>query len=116
MPSAVGGATVVQETGAGQVPRQHMSTTTEPGGGPAGIYSAILSRNQPIIGVKEKTFHELHKKCLEKKILYEDPDFPANDSSLFFSQKLPVKFEWKRPLVSRLLISRKVVYIRCLQM
>uniref|UniRef100_A0A670I0P3 Calpain-3 n=1 Tax=Podarcis muralis TaxID=64176 RepID=A0A670I0P3_PODMU len=98
MPSAVGGATVVQETGAGQVPRQHMSTTTEPGGGPAGIYSAILSRNQPIIGVKEKTFHELHKKCLEKKILYEDPDFPANDSSLFFSQKLPVKFEWKRPL------------------
>ncbi|XP_033001794.1 calpain-3 isoform X1 [Lacerta agilis] len=98
MPSAVGGATVVQEIGAGQVPRQHMSTTTEPGGGPAGIYSAILSRNQPIIGVKEKTFHELHKKCLEKKILYEDPDFPANDSSLFFSQKLPVKFEWKRPL------------------
>nr|XP_034968179.1 calpain-3 isoform X1 [Zootoca vivipara] len=98
MPSAVGGATLVQETGAGQVPRQHMSTTTEPGGGPGGIYSAILSRNQPIIGVKEKTFHELHKKCLEKKILYEDPDFPANDSSLFFSQKLPVKFEWKRPL------------------
>ncbi|XP_066487050.1 calpain-3 [Tiliqua scincoides] len=79
------------------VGHQHASTTSEPGGGTGGIYSAILSRNQPIIGVKEKTFHELHKKCLQKKILYEDPDFPANDASLFFSQKLPFKFQWKRP-------------------
>ncbi|KAJ6667320.1 hypothetical protein lerEdw1_017298 [Lerista edwardsae] len=79
------------------VGHQHASTTSEPAGGSGGIYSAILSRNQPIIGVKEKTFHELHKKCLQKKILYEDRDFPANDASLFFSQKLPFKFEWKRP-------------------
>ncbi|XP_061467290.1 calpain-3 isoform X2 [Rhineura floridana] len=97
MPSAVSGTTVAQQTGAGQVPRQHASTTEETGGGTGGIYSAILSRNQPIIGVKEKTFQELHKKCLEKKILYEDPDFPANETSLFYNQKLPIKFEWKRP-------------------
>uniref|UniRef100_A0A8D2JJM9 Calpain-3 n=1 Tax=Varanus komodoensis TaxID=61221 RepID=A0A8D2JJM9_VARKO len=97
MPSAVS-ATIVQETRAGSVTHQHGTAVTETCGGTGGIYSAILSRNQPIIGVKEKTFHELHRKCLEKKILYEDPDFPANDSSLFFSQKLPVKFEWKRPL------------------
>ncbi|XP_062973735.1 calpain-3 [Elgaria multicarinata webbii] len=96
MPSAVS-ATIVQETGAGPVTQQHVSTAAETGAGTGGIYSAILSRNQPIVGVKEKTFHELHKKCLEKKRLYEDPDFPANDTSLFFSQKLPVKFEWKRP-------------------
>ncbi|XP_060118914.1 calpain-3 isoform X1 [Heteronotia binoei] len=94
MPTAVS-ATVAQKAEAGTVP-QHVSTA-ETGGGTGGIYSAILSRNQPIIGVKEKTFHELYKKCLEKKILYEDPDFPANDTSLFYSQKLPVKFEWKRP-------------------
>nr|XP_056707066.1 calpain-3 [Euleptes europaea] len=96
MPTAVSAA-VAQKAEDGPVPRQHASTTAETGGSPGGIYSAILSRNQPIIGVKEKTFHELHKKCLEKKILYEDPDFPANDTSLFYNQKLPVKFEWKRP-------------------
>lgn len=102
MPSAVN-ATVVQQTEVGPGPIQYVtSTTTETGGGKGGIYSAILSRNQPIIGVKEKSFHELHKKCLEKKILYEDPDFPANESSLFYSQKFPIKFEWKRPSVSML--------------
>uniref|UniRef100_G1KRC7 Calpain-3 n=1 Tax=Anolis carolinensis TaxID=28377 RepID=G1KRC7_ANOCA len=96
MPSAVS-TKLAKGSGAGPVVCQNASTTAETGGGAGGIYSAILSRNQPIIGAKEKTFHELHKKCLEKKILYEDPDFPANESSLFYSQKLPVKFEWKRP-------------------
>ncbi|XP_039183118.1 calpain-3 isoform X2 [Crotalus tigris] len=90
-------STVVQKTGSEPIPCQHVTTTTETGAGTGGIYSAILSRNQPITEVKEKTFQELHKKCLQKKTLYEDPDFPANDSSLFFSQRLPVKFEWKRP-------------------
>ncbi|XP_006130420.1 calpain-3 isoform X2 [Pelodiscus sinensis] len=96
MPSAIN-AVVAQQTEAGSVPSTNISTTAETGGGPGGIYSAIISRNQPIIRVKEKTFEELHKKCLEKKILYEDPDFPPNESSLFYNQKLPVKFEWKRP-------------------
>uniref|UniRef100_A0A8C6Y9U7 Calpain-3 n=1 Tax=Naja naja TaxID=35670 RepID=A0A8C6Y9U7_NAJNA len=96
MPSTVS-STVVQKIGSEPIPCQYATTTTETGAATGGIYSAILSRNQPITEVKEKTFHELHKKCLEKKILYEDPDFPANDSSLFFSQRLPVKFEWKRP-------------------
>nr|XP_010304128.1 PREDICTED: calpain-3 isoform X4 [Balearica regulorum gibbericeps] len=97
MPSAINAA-VAQQTGAGSVPSATLSTTTEgAGGGTGGIYSAIISRNQPIIKVKEKTYEELHKKCLEKNILYEDPDFPPNESSLFYSQKIPIKFEWKRP-------------------
>ncbi|KAJ7413484.1 Calpain-3 [Willisornis vidua] len=97
MPSAIN-AEVAQQTAAGSGPSATISTTTEgAGGGTGGIYSAIISRNQPIISVKEKTYEELHKKCLEKNILYEDPDFPPNESSLFYSQKSPVKFEWKRP-------------------
>ncbi|XP_008940909.1 PREDICTED: calpain-3 [Merops nubicus] len=97
MPSAINAA-VAQQTAAGSVPSPAVSTTTEgSGGGTGGIYSAIISRNQPIIRVKEKTYEELHKKCLEKNILYEDPDFPPNESSLFYSQKIPIKFEWKRP-------------------
>ncbi|KAL6035824.1 hypothetical protein STEG23_005221, partial [Scotinomys teguina] len=72
--------------------------TTEAGGGhPSGIYSAIISRNFPIIGVKEKTFEQLHKKCLEKKVLYLDPEFPPDETSLFYSQKFPIQFVWKRP-------------------
>ncbi|XP_010176507.1 calpain-3 isoform X3 [Antrostomus carolinensis] len=97
MPSTITAA-VAQQTAAGSVPSTTISTTTEgAGGGTGGIYSAIISRNQPIIRVKEKTYEELHKKCLEKNILYEDPDFPPNESSLFYSQKIPIKFEWKRP-------------------
>uniref|UniRef100_A0A8C8B022 Calpain-3 n=1 Tax=Otus sunia TaxID=257818 RepID=A0A8C8B022_9STRI len=97
MPSAINAA-VAQQTAAGSVPNATISATTEgAGGGTGGIYSAIISRNQPIIRVKEKTYEELHKKCLEKNILYEDPDFPPNESSLFYSQKIPIKFEWKRP-------------------
>uniref|UniRef100_A0A672TQH6 Calpain-3 n=1 Tax=Strigops habroptila TaxID=2489341 RepID=A0A672TQH6_STRHB len=98
MPSAINAA-VAPQTAAGSVPSATISTTTTEGagGGTGGIYSAIISRNQPIIRVKEKTYEELHKKCLEKNILYEDPDFPPNESSLFYSQKVPIKFEWKRP-------------------
>uniref|UniRef100_A0A674JAE9 Uncharacterized protein n=1 Tax=Terrapene triunguis TaxID=2587831 RepID=A0A674JAE9_9SAUR len=91
MPSAINAA-VAQQTETGSVPSTNISTTAETGGGSGGIYSAIISRNQPIIGVREKTFEELYKKCLEKKILYVDPDFPPNESSLFYSQKLPINY------------------------
>ncbi|XP_031227467.1 calpain-3 isoform X4 [Mastomys coucha] len=82
----------------GPVPHPAQGKTTEAGGGhPSGIYSAIISRNFPIIGVKEKTFEQLHKKCLEKKVLYLDPEFPPDETSLFYSQKFPIQFVWKRP-------------------
>ncbi|XP_055990252.1 calpain-3 isoform X3 [Sorex fumeus] len=80
------------------VPCPVENKTTEAGGGnPSGIYSAIISRNFPIIGVKEKTFEQLHKKCLDKKVLYLDPEFPPDETSLFYSQKFPIQFVWKRP-------------------
>eukprot|EP00064_Thunnus_orientalis_P017360 superscaffoldBa00003663_g17441 len=62
------------------------------------IYSAILSRNEAVKDAKRlKTFLELRDKYVRKKVLFEDPLFPANDSSLFYSQKSQMKFEWKRP-------------------
>ncbi|XP_071323662.1 calpain-3b isoform X2 [Trachinotus anak] len=68
---------------------------------PAGansIYSAILSRNETVKDAKRlKTFLELRDKYVKKKVLFEDPLFPANDSSLFYSHKPSMKFEWKRP-------------------
>ncbi|XP_035770384.1 calpain-9 [Neolamprologus brichardi] len=44
-----------------------------------------------------KSFEQLRHECLMKGVLFEDPDFPAKDSSLFFSEKVPVNIEWKRP-------------------
>uniref|UniRef100_A0A6I8NDQ8 Calpain-3 n=1 Tax=Ornithorhynchus anatinus TaxID=9258 RepID=A0A6I8NDQ8_ORNAN len=79
-------------------PASAHGTSAEAGGpGPGGIYSAILSRNFPIIGVKAKTFDQLRQTCLEKKGLYLDPDFPPDETSLFYSQKFPIQFVWKRP-------------------
>ncbi|XP_063106274.1 calpain-3 isoform X6 [Cavia porcellus] len=96
-------ASVAPQTGAeprspGPVPHPAQGKATEAGGGhPGGIYSAIISRNFPVIGVKEKTFEQLRKKCLEKKVLYLDPEFPPDETSLFYSQKFPIQFVWKRP-------------------
>ncbi|XP_075214527.1 calpain-A-like isoform X2 [Lycorma delicatula] len=49
-------------------------------------------------GETVQDFHKLRDECLEKGVLFEDLEFPATDSSLFFS-KFPNKpFEWKRPM------------------
>ncbi|XP_058843257.1 calpain-3 isoform X9 [Acipenser ruthenus] len=81
------------QIGCSPVPQKSAGTT----GAPGGIYSAILSRNFPIIDKRYKNFLELRDKYLKKNVLFEDPVFKADDTSLFYSQKLPIKFEWKRP-------------------
>ncbi|XP_044025926.1 calpain-3b isoform X2 [Siniperca chuatsi] len=69
-----------------------------PYAGTNSIYSAILSRNEAVKDAKRlKTFLELRDKYVKKKVMFEDPLFPANDSSLFYSNKPSMKFEWKRP-------------------
>ncbi|XP_006017041.1 calpain-9 [Alligator sinensis] len=44
-----------------------------------------------------KTYEELKRECQQKGILFEDCDFPATDSSLFFSERPSIPFVWKRP-------------------
>ncbi|KAF4099500.1 calpain-3b isoform X1 [Onychostoma macrolepis] len=62
------------------------------------IYSAILSRNETVKDARRlKDFQELRDKYFLKKVLFEDPLFPAQDSSLFYSEKFPLKLQWKRP-------------------
>uniref|UniRef100_F7FGW6 Calpain 9 n=1 Tax=Ornithorhynchus anatinus TaxID=9258 RepID=F7FGW6_ORNAN len=48
-------------------------------------------------GPPGRTFEELRDRCLRRGVLFEDPDFPADDSSLFFSEMPPIPFAWKRP-------------------
>lgn len=47
-----------------------------------------------------QTYQELKLECQQKGILFEDCDFLANDSSLFYNEKPQIPFVWKRPGVS----------------
>ena len=53
-----------------------------------------------------RDFNSLKRELLEKRQLFVDTDFPANNRSLLFNTVLPgdlpaKKVEWKRPAVSR---------------
>ncbi|XP_076750450.1 calpain A isoform X2 [Xylocopa sonorina] len=43
-------------------------------------------------------FNTLRRECLSTGTLFEDPEFPANDSSLYFSRRPDRYIEWKRPM------------------
>ena len=52
--------------------------------------------------VPAQDYEKLRRQALADGGLFEDPYFPADESSLFYSQKLPFKPEWKRPGVSEM--------------
>lgn len=39
--------------------------------------------------------------CAERKELWQDPDFPATQTSVFYHQTPPFTFSWRRPKVRR---------------
>ncbi|XP_012145687.2 calpain A isoform X6 [Megachile rotundata] len=43
-------------------------------------------------------FNTLRRECLSTGTLFEDPEFPPDDSSLFFSKRPDRYIEWKRPM------------------
>lgn len=45
----------------------------------------------------DRTYAEIKEQCLRERRLFEDPDFPANNKSVFPSKRPPKPFEWKRP-------------------
>ncbi|KAI6214113.1 Calpain catalytic domain-containing protein [Aphelenchoides besseyi] len=42
-------------------------------------------------------FYKERERCLRERVLFEDPEFPAIDSSLYFSHPPKGHIEWKRP-------------------
>ncbi|KAF2359806.1 Peptidase C2 calpain large subunit domain III [Trinorchestia longiramus] len=48
-------------------------------------------------GEEIQDFERIRDYCLESGVLFEDPSFPAEDISIFFSKSPPKPFEWKRP-------------------
>ncbi|KAG7206288.1 hypothetical protein KM043_003666 [Ampulex compressa] len=43
-------------------------------------------------------FNTLRRQCLSMGRLFEDPEFPADDTSLYFSRRPDRYIEWKRPM------------------
>ncbi|XP_046375985.1 calpain-B-like isoform X5 [Haliotis rufescens] len=54
-------------------------------------------KKNPFAGVVNQKYADIKAKCLQEGILFEDPEFPTVDSSIFFSRAPPRPFEWKRP-------------------
>ncbi|XP_019395947.1 PREDICTED: calpain-6 [Crocodylus porosus] len=46
---------------------------------------------------KDQKYHALKQQCLKQRNLFEDPEFPASDESLFYKRHLSGTVEWKRP-------------------
>lgn len=49
------------------------------------------------IEIEEKSFDAVKTECLSQKLLFEDPKFPAVDTSMYFSAPPPYVMEWLRP-------------------
>ncbi|XP_013405349.1 calpain-9 isoform X1 [Lingula anatina] len=56
------------------------------------LVAATLTNNS-----SQPDFDSLRIECLQNRVLYEDPDFPANDRSLYFSRLPPYGIKWMRP-------------------
>uniref|UniRef100_A0A3Q1IQJ1 Calpain 6 n=1 Tax=Anabas testudineus TaxID=64144 RepID=A0A3Q1IQJ1_ANATE len=46
---------------------------------------------------KNQHYSELKRNCINKKKLFEDPEFPATNASIFFRKPPPGVVVWKRP-------------------
>lgn len=51
---------------------------------------------------KGQSFSKLRRRCLRKRKLFVDGEFPPTGSSLFFSRPAPSDIVWKRPKVPRI--------------
>lgn len=49
---------------------------------------------------KNQHYAELKTNCIRDKTLFEDPEFPAANESLYFRRPPPGIVQWKRPAVS----------------
>ncbi|KAK7502784.1 hypothetical protein BaRGS_00006034 [Batillaria attramentaria] len=59
-----------------------------------------IQKKNPFAGLAEQKYDDIKSKCLAGGFLFEDPEMPAEDSSIFFSRAPPRRFEWRRPHVS----------------
>ncbi|NWW02369.1 CAN5 protein, partial [Oreocharis arfaki] len=46
---------------------------------------------------QDQKYHELKGQCIQQGRLFEDPEFPASDESLYYDSATRGKVDWKRP-------------------
>jgi len=56
----------------------------------------------PPMKLEGKTYDEIKAQCLRENRLFEDPDFPPVNSSVYPRKHISYSFEWKRPTVSNI--------------
>lgn len=61
--------------------------------------SSRKQRENPFASMEQQNYDEIVKKCQEEGILFEDPEFPADNSSLYLDGGHKRDIEWKRPKV-----------------
>lgn len=47
-------------------------------------------------------YERIKRACLKRGELWEDPEFPATQASVFYHQTPPFQFQWKRPKVRKI--------------
>lgn len=57
-----------------------------------------VSRGGMYAGTQD--YEKIKSSCLSEGVLFEDPDFPAEDASVWFSKNEIGGFQWMRPHVS----------------
>jgi len=62
-----------------------------------GISKKAQSDSGEAIPLNGRVFEDIQRECLQRGILFEDPDFPAVDKTIFYSKAPPRPFVWKRP-------------------
>ncbi|KAK6627292.1 hypothetical protein RUM44_009769 [Polyplax serrata] len=53
------------------------------------------------VAIPMTDYEKIKRSCLKRGELWEDPDFPATQSSVFYHQTPPFQFSWKRPKRSK---------------
>ncbi|XP_063288223.1 calpain-6 isoform X1 [Pelobates fuscus] len=65
------------------------------------VWEAVQFRGEkmgyPVRYFSSQNYHELKKECIKNKKLFEDPEFPASDESLFYRTRPMQQIDWRRP-------------------
>lgn len=59
----------------------------------------LVTRMVKLHYFRNQRYDKLKSLCVKEKKLFEDPEFPPEDKSLFFSRSPTEAVEWKRPKV-----------------
>ena len=68
------------------------------------------SKPQDAAPYKGQSYQQIKQQCLKDGVLFEDPEFKAENKSLFFSREPPRPFTWKRPKVGNSVCFSTIYY------